>query len=269
MASTINASTSSGLVNTADTSGILQLQTASTAAVTITAGQLVGIGTASPATKLEMGSGTLRIKNASGDSNGLQIYQDTSDVSRIYNFYSGPLAFGTNNTERMRIDSSGYVTKTYQPAFFAWFNNSGSNYSWANNAGAFTIIFDVATGSGPAFNTSSSYNAANGKFTAPIAGRYFFTTNLCVYTADGVYISDCGVGFRKNGSSNFFITEQQIADTAATTSNFQNWCFSTVFDLAASDTVEVYVTPFGTSYANGNGNLGSGTRTNFSGYLLG
>ena len=44
MTTTINASTVSGLVNSADTSGILQLQTASTAAVTIDASQRVGIG---------------------------------------------------------------------------------------------------------------------------------------------------------------------------------------------------------------------------------
>ena len=69
----------------------------------------VGIGTTSPSQRLTLGSGTILIKNASGDSNGLQIYQDTSDVSRIYNYYSGSLVLGTNNTERMRIDSTGRV----------------------------------------------------------------------------------------------------------------------------------------------------------------
>jgi hypothetical protein len=54
MTTTINASTSSGLVNTADTSGILQLQTASTAALTIDVSQNVGIGTASPTQKLQV-----------------------------------------------------------------------------------------------------------------------------------------------------------------------------------------------------------------------
>lgn len=44
MASTINASTSGGLVTTADTSGVLQLQTANTTAVTIDASQNVGVG---------------------------------------------------------------------------------------------------------------------------------------------------------------------------------------------------------------------------------
>jgi len=54
MASTINASTSSGIVQTADTSGVLQLQTASTTAVTVDASQNVGIGTTSPSSKLEV-----------------------------------------------------------------------------------------------------------------------------------------------------------------------------------------------------------------------
>ena len=49
MTTILNASSSSGLVATADTSGILQLQTANTAAMTIDASQNVGIGTASPA----------------------------------------------------------------------------------------------------------------------------------------------------------------------------------------------------------------------------
>ena len=54
-------------------------------------------------------SGTYTIKNASGDSNGLKISQEASDESRIYNHYSGPLTFGTGNTEKMRIHTNDYV----------------------------------------------------------------------------------------------------------------------------------------------------------------
>ena len=54
MTTTINASTTAGLVNTADTSGVLALQTAGTTAVTVDASQNVGIGTASPSYKLDV-----------------------------------------------------------------------------------------------------------------------------------------------------------------------------------------------------------------------
>lgn len=56
MASIINAATSGGLVTTADTSGILQLQTAGTTAVTVDASQRVGIGTTGPAKPLNVAS---------------------------------------------------------------------------------------------------------------------------------------------------------------------------------------------------------------------
>ena len=61
MTTTINASTSAGLVNTADTSGILQLQTASTAALTIDASQNVTLAN----TKITLGTTSLGAGNAS------------------------------------------------------------------------------------------------------------------------------------------------------------------------------------------------------------
>jgi len=45
MATTINASTSAGLVSTADTSGVLQLQTAGTTALTVNTSGAIGVGT--------------------------------------------------------------------------------------------------------------------------------------------------------------------------------------------------------------------------------
>ena len=56
MASSINASTSGagGVITTADNTGILNLQTAGTTAVTVNASQNVGIGTSSPSAKLQV-----------------------------------------------------------------------------------------------------------------------------------------------------------------------------------------------------------------------
>ena len=54
-------------------------------------------------------SGVLTIKNASGDSSGLRIFQDSSDASKIYNNFNGTLQLGVGNTTALTIDSSERV----------------------------------------------------------------------------------------------------------------------------------------------------------------
>jgi len=72
----------------------------------------VGIGTSSPISKLQIkgdnsASGGILLQGTAG-SFGLKIYHHgPADTSYIYNHYAGPMLFGTNDTERMRIDSSG------------------------------------------------------------------------------------------------------------------------------------------------------------------
>lgn len=120
MTATINASTTAGVVTTADTSGILQLQTNGTAALTVDASQNVGIGTASPAAKLELGSGTLLLPNnvfiQQKDSSGNAKNVAGVNSSNQYSF-GGLDGSSTVNTiralvagnEAMRITSTGLV----------------------------------------------------------------------------------------------------------------------------------------------------------------
>jgi hypothetical protein len=133
MTTTINASTSSGLVNTADTSGILQLQTASTAAVTITAAQNVGVGTASPSTILQVSSATPVVTvtgtgtTASSQdfttngaaqrasigverSTGGGLFVGSSAYAAVFGSAgASSTQFASNNNVRMTIDSAGLV----------------------------------------------------------------------------------------------------------------------------------------------------------------
>ena len=137
MSSTISALTSGGgLAMAGDTSGSLQLQTNNgTTAVTIDTSQNVGIGTASPAAKIDiLGSTgatnrslkikpttnsadipnlrTVVIENASNDTTlalGYTASPDALTISATYGTTGAykPLVFATSDTERMRIDSSG------------------------------------------------------------------------------------------------------------------------------------------------------------------
>jgi trimeric autotransporter adhesin len=133
MPSIISATTTTGLVTNADNSGSLQLATNNgTTAVTIDTSQNVGIGTASPASKLDIvGSTTGAVQQFIKNSNGAT----NSSADLVFGNWSGStpvapqakisainaassdartdLAFSTYTglalTERMRIDSSGRV----------------------------------------------------------------------------------------------------------------------------------------------------------------
>jgi len=138
LASQINASNSGfgGIVSTGDSSGVLQLQTAGTTALTIDTSQNVGIGTASPNYKLTFGGQTggtatpLAIRFSNDYSNGstaasskIFLYNDgvTGNIFGIgvgsaadVQYHSGSTGASsgnhrwyTNDIERMRIDTSG------------------------------------------------------------------------------------------------------------------------------------------------------------------
>lgn len=112
MATTINANTSTGFIATSDTSGVLQLQTGGTAAVTVDASQNVGIGTASPASdaRLTLASPTTEsyvmfsrtnsgvFDAAVGNNAGSLVFKGGADSATVAGL-----------TEFMRINSSGNV----------------------------------------------------------------------------------------------------------------------------------------------------------------
>jgi len=134
MASSINASTSGagGVITTADNTGILNIQTAGTNAITVDASQNVGIGTSSPASSLDVQAvdarsiirltattGTNPVYSRASNTGGfLYLGRDGSGgtdfgagayAAGVWSTGAYPMVFGTNGTERMRIDSSGNV----------------------------------------------------------------------------------------------------------------------------------------------------------------
>jgi hypothetical protein len=98
---------------TGTTSYVATQWTTSGANISYTTGS-VGIGTASPTFT---SGGGLQVKNAGftsvrvsgGSSTGVDFAQATDGLAYMYNRDNNGLVFGTNNTERMRITSSGGV----------------------------------------------------------------------------------------------------------------------------------------------------------------
>ena len=110
----INASTSGagGVITTADNTGILNLQTAGTNAVTINASQNVGIGTTSPLSKFNIKGtqGNWRVDTDSVSNEAQVLSSNAANSAFIdYRTRAAQVMFDTANTERMRIDSSGNV----------------------------------------------------------------------------------------------------------------------------------------------------------------
>ena len=209
MAVTINASTSSGVITTADNSGVLQLQTNSgQTAVTIDTSQNVGIGTTSP-TALGAGRTSVNINGTTDSilwlgSNGTYTgyAQATSSLYTIVG-NSVPLllqstganytAISTNGSERMRIDSSGNLL------FNSGYGSVATAYgcrAWVNFDGTDTT--NPVTINGSANVSSVTYVSA---------GNY--NVNFTTAMPDAAYSAICGTAYSGQG-------DMPGADTFAT-----------------------------------------------------
>jgi hypothetical protein len=112
MPSILNATTSSGLVTSADNSGSLQLATNNgTTAVTIDTSQNVGIGTSSPSQRLSVVSTASEVAQFKTNQTNTDVYLTASGTTADgYVRLRGTgdsMVFITGLNERMRIDSSG------------------------------------------------------------------------------------------------------------------------------------------------------------------
>ena len=186
MTTTINASTSSGLVNTADTSGILQLQTANTTALTIDASQNVGIGTTTLTNKLNVAgainssgalsaiaANTVALSQESGFARLAAFGPNSSTAGTLYLYTINSAGGGQNG---MVIDSSGNVgigttTPGYPLQVYTSSSSNANTISMVNNATSNTsALAFVQNGS-----TTASYSYITGDGRS--SGYLSFATN--------------------------------------------------------------------------------------------
>jgi len=116
MTTTINASNSGsgGLVQTADASGILALQTAGTTAVTINASQNVGIGTTAINGKFNVSNGgatgiEIFVADGSSTNNSILSFNRSSSAYNDLKISASTTVFTISGSEAARIDSSSNV----------------------------------------------------------------------------------------------------------------------------------------------------------------
>ena len=156
--------------------------------------------------------------SGANESKGVVAYEHSNDA----------MYFSTDQVARLRIDSSGRVTKPYTPAFLAYHHSYDVNYG--PNA---TLPYMHTV-----YNTGNHYNTSNSTFTAPIAGRYLFSAN-----ANGNFSSSYGgiprAYWKINGSNVGNAIHLRGSD--ATHDGLEQRSQTVIFNLAANDTVKIVV----------------------------
>jgi hypothetical protein len=163
------------------------------------------------------------------------------------------LIFYTNNIERMRISSAGYVTTPYQPAFYAYMNSGGSTL-FASNA---NFVFDTVS-----VNTGSNYSTSTGRFTAPVAGWYHFSTTVLGQAISGGTSWEIGLTNQTGGLG--ALGGRMTYQSNYTGSGGYIWaCASCTMYLNVGDYMKVTNNSGVSAYIN------SGPWACFSGHLIG
>jgi hypothetical protein len=216
-----------------------------------TSGNL-GVGTTSPAYQLDLNGGTtvsnrVQLRRGSDDVNqSMRLGWDRIESVRADVALTSPqtsLSFiqtGSNGSRTtMLINSNGSVTQPLQPAF--------SVYKTTNTASNTTYVYDAVS-----VNIGSYYNTANGRFTAPVDGRYFISTYCAPESVD----TWGGCAIYVNGSlvKNMYV-RRYLANGA-------EWCTNTtILNLSVNDYVTIY-NPENTV-------MGGIANNGFCGYLIG
>jgi hypothetical protein len=249
-------------------------------------GSNTGVGMASPRARLDVGGAIMTLYQASTIANkaaGIFCESTGTGLSTGFGFliqdgfsFQGdnaasnrklsvrkPTADGSLGDLVAYIDSAaglsyfaGRMDRPGQPSFQAF--RSGDNQSVSGGDGAGTVIIFGNVH----HNTGSHYNTSNGRFTAPIAGRYqFSSTTRFDGSTSGTYIRLFFTINGATGSTTNFSFGHAIAGPSGYSSNYHTLTVCATLNLNAGDYVEARA-------IIASGSTGIQFESQFSGFLI-
>jgi hypothetical protein len=207
-------------------------------------------------------SGAAKFSNSHGTIGAVGIRFNSPSWNEGSLFTAGVVGSTADATftpvDALRWDSSGRVMMPYQPSFKA-----GRSSSYTPGTGTDIVFNDVSSGN-THHNNGGHYSTSTGRFTAPVAGVYFFSA-LVIYQslADGAAADDVFYITKNGSTATYSFRRGEYVNGITGNGAYYVDHANLLVKLAASDYVSV---------KNGRFNYDVHGNTNytwFAGYLIG
>lgn len=161
--------------------------------------------------------------------NAISIGLDTS--TQQYAMASGS-AVGTNNFFTWTV-ANNQINLPLQASFHAWISSAQTDVT--GDGTSYDVIFQTER-----HDVSGSYNAATGVFTAPITGKYMFTSQV-IYEGLTAGMTWGALGFWVNGASYVGGVSYVNPVASAALGTFYSNQGTVIMNISAGDTVQVRI----------------------------